>query len=417
MHRIDTSTAQTDKFGVGKNGFTNGDPGTGRRATDLNSDMWDAVQEEICNAIEKSGAALNKDEHDQLYNAIVKLITDRVPDALLRSNNLSDLLDKSIARANMGLKSAAVRDVQTSKDDVATGRVLVNGGTLTVDAEKVAIDKALQTPNIELKGGPAFVDFNSFDDSKDYNTRLYNDADNVLSVMGNAVDPQFRNLDGQFVGKGRAAAWGQESGNTTTAPFNASDIYAPAGDGWCPMIKGAAHKDLGYRSSVAFGFYIPKESDFNRPVIFCQNDDGTIAYWVFHNDGGRLGVNGRINYVSSNITRSVAFLDEVYSPSNPPPQQDLSPYAPTAWVNQRITETMTWANTDLRNDIYNWVRANFVSDIRLAGEIQVDIPWNGRLPVGYVCVGSTASNGNPDKLVGCALQKAVGVTWYTVQQA
>ncbi|EAA1524111.1 TPA: hypothetical protein G0L45_004544, partial [Salmonella enterica subsp. enterica serovar Typhimurium] len=45
MHRIDTPTAQKDKFGQGKNGFTNGDPATGRRATDLNSDMWDAVQE------------------------------------------------------------------------------------------------------------------------------------------------------------------------------------------------------------------------------------------------------------------------------------------------------------------------------------------------------------------------------------
>ncbi len=29
MHRIDTSTAQKDKFGQGKNGFTNGDPTTG----------------------------------------------------------------------------------------------------------------------------------------------------------------------------------------------------------------------------------------------------------------------------------------------------------------------------------------------------------------------------------------------------
>lgn len=55
MHRIDTPTAQIDKFGQGRNGFTNGDPSTGRRATDLNSDMWDAVQEELANAIEKSG--------------------------------------------------------------------------------------------------------------------------------------------------------------------------------------------------------------------------------------------------------------------------------------------------------------------------------------------------------------------------
>ncbi|HFO0272909.1 TPA: hypothetical protein ACHICZ_004346 [Enterobacter asburiae] len=121
MHRIDTPTAQIDKFGQGKNGFTNGDPATGRRATDLNSDMWDAVQEEICNAIEKSGAVLDKGLHDQLYQAIVKLITDRVPDALLRKNNLSDVVDKALARGNLELKGAAVLDVGQRAGTVAAG--------------------------------------------------------------------------------------------------------------------------------------------------------------------------------------------------------------------------------------------------------------------------------------------------------
>ncbi|MCT7166588.1 phage tail protein [Salmonella enterica subsp. enterica serovar Typhimurium] len=67
MHRIDTPTAQKDKFGQGKNGFTNGDPATGRRATDLNSDMWDAVQEEVCTVIEAAGIPLSKGEHTQLH--------------------------------------------------------------------------------------------------------------------------------------------------------------------------------------------------------------------------------------------------------------------------------------------------------------------------------------------------------------
>ena len=33
MHRIDTKTAQKDKFGAGKNGFTRGNPQTGTPAT------------------------------------------------------------------------------------------------------------------------------------------------------------------------------------------------------------------------------------------------------------------------------------------------------------------------------------------------------------------------------------------------
>lgn len=127
MHRIDTPTAQADKFGPGKNGFTNGDPATGRRATDLNSDMWDAVQEEICAVIEKSGLALNKDQHDQLHQAIEKIITSKIPDALLKKNNLSDLADKALARANLQLKSAATMDVTTATYDTTAGRVLKVG--------------------------------------------------------------------------------------------------------------------------------------------------------------------------------------------------------------------------------------------------------------------------------------------------
>ncbi len=40
MHRIDTKTAQKDKFGAGKNGFTRGNPQTGTPATDLDDDYF-----------------------------------------------------------------------------------------------------------------------------------------------------------------------------------------------------------------------------------------------------------------------------------------------------------------------------------------------------------------------------------------
>lgn len=147
MHRIDTPTAQTDKFGQGKNGFTNGDPSTGRRATDLNSDMWDAVQEEICTVIERAGIALDKAQHDQLYEAIVGLITDSVPDALLRKNNLSDVIDKAVARQNLELKNAAQRDVQESRDDTTPGRVLVNGGALALRSVAASADRDIKDAN------------------------------------------------------------------------------------------------------------------------------------------------------------------------------------------------------------------------------------------------------------------------------
>ena len=74
MHRIDTSTAQRDKFGEGKNGFTRGNPQTGTPATQLDYLYCDAIQEEIANAIESAGIKLDKSKHDQLATAIKEFV-------------------------------------------------------------------------------------------------------------------------------------------------------------------------------------------------------------------------------------------------------------------------------------------------------------------------------------------------------
>ena len=74
MHRIDTKTAQKDKFGAGKNGFTRGNPQTGTPATDLDDDYFDMLQEELCSVVEASGASLEKGRHDQLLTALRALL-------------------------------------------------------------------------------------------------------------------------------------------------------------------------------------------------------------------------------------------------------------------------------------------------------------------------------------------------------
>lgn len=77
MHRIDTPTAQKDKFGTGKNGYTDGNPQTGVPATDLTSSMFDALQEEICGVIESQGMTLDKSDNGQLLAAIESLLNAR----------------------------------------------------------------------------------------------------------------------------------------------------------------------------------------------------------------------------------------------------------------------------------------------------------------------------------------------------
>ncbi|WP_074410484.1 hypothetical protein [Enterobacter roggenkampii] len=73
MHRIDTPTAQKDKFGAGKNGFTRGNPQTGTPATELDDDYFDMLQEELATVVEATGVALDKAKRNQLLTALNKL--------------------------------------------------------------------------------------------------------------------------------------------------------------------------------------------------------------------------------------------------------------------------------------------------------------------------------------------------------
>ena len=114
MHRIDTKTAQKDKFGAGKNGFTRGNPQTGTPATDLDDDYFDMLQEELCSVVEASGASLEKGRHDQMLTALRALL-------LSRKNPFGDIKsDGTVQTAleNLGLGEAAKRDVGTGENQI-----------------------------------------------------------------------------------------------------------------------------------------------------------------------------------------------------------------------------------------------------------------------------------------------------------
>ncbi|EFB3087447.1 hypothetical protein FMN94_08330 [Escherichia coli] len=114
MHRIDTKTAQKDKFGAGKNGFTRGNPQTGTPATDLDDDYFDMLQEELCSVVEASGASLEKARHDQLLTALRALL-------LSRKNPFGDIKSDGTVKTalkNLGLGEAAKRNVGTKTNQI-----------------------------------------------------------------------------------------------------------------------------------------------------------------------------------------------------------------------------------------------------------------------------------------------------------
>ncbi|HBM2810290.1 TPA: hypothetical protein LU101_003549 [Enterobacter hormaechei subsp. xiangfangensis] len=359
MHRIDTPTAQADKFGQGKNGFTNGDPATGRRATDLNSDMWDAVQEEICNAIEKSGAVLNKGQHDQLYQAIVKLITDRVPDALLRSQNLADVVDKALARSNLELGTAAIRNTADNSNNNALVPVGYKGN-FSSDAYHGSIDFATYP---FVVGESLFVDTHYSTNNPPFLEQGFYYIDVVCATgpaQGGRVNRplvQFVNYtnsklilairedDGNNIGWRYFRTLQYNSDNTTvTIPGALKAVNGSTELSQNAIyIRGSGNKHLWFHDQAGNEMGLVYASD--DKALHLRAGSGP-AFEIYSNGNatlhGYFGVtydiySGR-NISSAGLIQAGAGVYDtpgvrVYSPNNPPPQQDLSPYATTSWVN------------------------------------------------------------------------------------
>lgn len=139
MHRIDTSTAQVDKFGAGKNGFSAGNPQTGTPATDLDEAFFDMLQEELAAVVESSGATLDKTKHNQLLTALKALLLSRAtPFADIKADGTT-----ATALANLGLKEAAsgVAIVGTARN--AKMSITAASASATFTADEVVVSTAL----------------------------------------------------------------------------------------------------------------------------------------------------------------------------------------------------------------------------------------------------------------------------------
>ncbi|MBM2939012.1 tail fiber protein [Escherichia coli] len=150
MHRIDTKTAQKDKFGAGKNGFTRGNPQTGTPATDLDDDYFDMLQEELCSVVEASGASLEKGRHDQLLTALRALL-------LSRKNPFGDIKSDGTvptALANLGLGEGSALPVGVPvpwpSATPPTGWIKCNGAPFSAEEypELAKVYPALKLPDL-----------------------------------------------------------------------------------------------------------------------------------------------------------------------------------------------------------------------------------------------------------------------------
>ncbi|EJD4224566.1 TPA: tail fiber protein [Escherichia coli] len=187
MHRIDTKTAQKDKFGAGKNGFTRGNPQTGTPATDLDDDYFDMLQEELCSVVEASGASLEKAQHDQLLTALRALL-------LSRKNPFGDIKSDGTVKTaleNLGLGEGSALPVGVPvpwpSATPPTGWLKCNGAAFSAE-EYPELAKAYPTNKLpDLRG--EFI--RGWDDGRNVDSGralLSEQLDAMQNVTGSLID-------------------------------------------------------------------------------------------------------------------------------------------------------------------------------------------------------------------------------------
>lgn len=408
MHRIDTKTAQKDKFGAGKNGFTRGNPQTGTPATDLDDDYFDMLQEELCSVVEASGASLEKGRHDQLLTALRALL-------LSRKNPFGDIKSDGTVKTaleNLGLNETinlaknAVPATRRVNSKPLTGDITLwasDVGAISADAVGKITDNgtmaSANTPGwwrVEVSNSDTVADFPTYPDG----SKLYSYGYLFVEKIG---EVWFQHYYAHMGANAKRQDWGTVPNtsrpwivdyNTANKP-TANDVQA------LPIAGGRLNGPLSIGTDNALGGNSIVLGD--NDTGFKQNGDGVLD--VYSNSTHVLRFIGNLveSMVSLKVNGNAVATGEVQAGNG--------------------TSRMV-GNGDIFGNVWNgWLSThlnNLVADVQLGAGTSV-ATWNnaGSWPntPGYVVtsVWKDATDTNIDGIVYAPLQKRLGIQWYTVQ--
>ncbi|EAZ7263643.1 phage tail protein [Salmonella enterica] len=413
MHRIDTPTAQKDKFGQGKNGFTNGDPATGRRATDLNSDMWDAVQEEVCTVIEAAGIPLSKGEHTQLHAAIGRLIDEQVKTRLEKNQNGVDIPNKPLFLQNVGLEETinlaknAVPATRRVNSKPLTGDITLwasDVGAISADAVGEITDNgtmaSANTPGwwrVSVSNSDSVADFPTYPDG----SKLYSYGYLFVEKIG---EVWFQHYYAHMGANAKRQDWGTvpNTSRPWIVDYNTANKPTPENIGALSVNGGRLNGPLGIGTDNALGGNSIVLGD--NDTGFKQNGDGVLD--VYSNYTHVLRIIGNLveSMVSLKVNGNAVATGEVQAGNGTSRMAGNGDIFGNVWNG--------WLSTHLNN--------NLVADIQLGAGTSV-ATWNnaGSWPntPGYVVTSVWKDNQgeNIDGIAYAPLQKRLGIQWYTVQ--
>ncbi|ECA7460447.1 phage tail protein [Salmonella enterica subsp. enterica serovar Bareilly] len=414
MHRIDTPTAQKDKFGQGKNGFTNGDPATGRRATDLNSDMWDAVQEEVCTVIEAAGIPLSKGEHTQLHAAIGRLIDEQVKTRLEKNQNGADIPNKPLFLQNVGLEETinlaknAVPATRRVNSKPLTGDITLwasDVGAISADAVGEITDNgtmaSANTPGwwrVSVSNSDSVADFPTYPDG----SKLYSYGYLFVEKIG---EVWFQHYYAHMGANAKRQDWGTvpNTSRPWIVDYNTANKPTPENIGALSVNGGRLNGPLGIGTDNALGGNSIVLGD--NDTGFKQNGDGVLD--VYSNYTHVLRIIGNLveSMVSLKVNGNAVATGEVQTGNGASRMAGNGDIFGSVWGNN-------WLSL--------WINNNFVADVQLGAGTSV-ATWNnaGSWPntPGYVVtsVWKDYQGENIDGIAYAPLQKRVGSQWYTVQ--
>ncbi|EJX6614210.1 phage tail protein [Salmonella enterica] len=414
MHRIDTPTAQKDKFGQGKNGFTNGDPATGRRATDLNSDMWDAVQEEVCAVIEAAGIQLSKGEHTQLHAAIGRLIDEQVKTRLEKNQNGADIPNKPLFLQNVGLEETinlaknAVPATRRVNSKPLTGDITLwasDVGAISADAVGEISDNgtmaSANTPGwwrVAVSNSDTVADFPTYPDG----SKLYSYGYLFVEKIG---EVWFQHYYAHMGANAKRQDWGTVPNTSRPWVIDYNTANKPsAGDvGALPIAGGRLNGSLGIGTDNALG---------GDSIVLGDNDTG-----LKQNGDGVLDIYANSAHVLRFISSLVESMVSLKVNGNAVATGEVQAgNGSSRMTNNGDIFGSVWGNSWLSI----WINNNFVADVQLGAGTSV-ATWNnaGSWPntPGYVVTSVWKDNQgeNIDGIAYAPLQKRVGNQWYTVQ--
>lgn len=385
--------------------------------------------------------------------AAVRIAMENANARLAKERNGADIPNKSLFIQNVGLQETVDKaagaiqrsEVQTSRDDVTPGRVLVNGSAIATrnifasSSPEAFADDANNLPvnsvsfvYASAKNSPGFeasiLDYAGLNDG--YSTQIaasyaqpgklrfrtrngdfstWNPWLDIITSTGGCVDAlenaTYYKIGSQKGWYGAGAFVDQYNNNAAPFMVPLGKISPKDQNTYYPIVKGSIQTEYyGYGTAVSFGTLVGGNADFAKATIQVIGDNGSNGLLT-------LDANGRLNVSGQVIPGDLSNFDARYA---------IGDWVSTVGIVSNDENIPYMRSRATGNLIYlagqNWVVANFVQNVMRGA--QGSMTMDGALVEAPAGCFLTGGNGNEGNQVGIALYRPLqiwrGNGWATI---